>query len=81
MKVQIYMMDENADSTNVGHLSLRDGKIVPSTPKLARLASHHIFVGDKGDEEIDPRKEPEKYLRHLHQAWHSPYLTAMKAEH
>ena len=79
MKVEIHMMNKTDDS-HAGFLTLRDGKIVSDNPDLERLATFHIFVGAKGDEEIDPKKEPEKYLRLLHQAWRSPYLTAMEAE-
>jgi len=70
-------IDGKPVSVNHGHLALKDGKVVASTPKLTFMEGMKIRVETK---EIDSEKEPENFLRNLHLACHSPYLTAMKAE-
>src|SRR5206468_32290 len=78
LKVDIYELDGEANDVKVGEVRFDGEKITTSSDDklLTRMAGVPIEVNGK---EIDPDKEPERFVRNLWQHYFGPYLRAMKA--
>jgi hypothetical protein len=78
LKVDIYELDGRANDTKVGEIRFDGEKITASSTDilLTRMAQTPIEANGK---QIDPAKEPERFVRNLWQHYRSPYLRAMKA--
>ena len=80
LTVGIYAPDTQGRISKVGELSYNGRKITatpPDKPLLVGLMRTPIKVLEH-PRPIDPRREPELFMRSLWQRYRSPYLTAMK---
>ena len=74
--VIIYTLDDNRDDREMGRITLEDGRLSGDTPAAKRIILEPIHIGH---DTIDPKKEPERFLRSLYLAMSGPYCKAMRA--
>jgi hypothetical protein len=79
LTVGIYAANTQGQVGKVGEIHY-DGKRITAkpadTPMLVRMAKTPLkLLGEP--KPIDPKKEPERFIRSLHLRYRSPYLTAL----
>lgn len=79
--VHVYTVGEgDADWTEVGRILLRDGKVScdpPTQPSLKATIDEPIIIGSRF---IYAQKDPEEFMKTLHQQYRSPHFKASTAE-
>jgi hypothetical protein len=80
LSVAIHALNEQGEDTLRGRIHWDNRSIYPD-PSDSVLLQNIIAepVAWPGQKPIDPKKEPENWMRNLHQMYRSPYLRAMKA--
>lgn len=80
LTVGIYASNAQGQVGKVGELQY-DGKRITHKPAdkqmLARIARTPLKILGQ-PKPIDPKQEPERFMRNLWQRYRSPYLTALK---
>jgi hypothetical protein len=84
LTVGIYKSDEKGTSIRAGELHY-DGKTIttkPARPDLRQMLKNiatTLLMWPGLDEPIDPKKEPERFMKNLWMGYRSPYCQALKA--
>jgi hypothetical protein len=83
LSVAIYTLDLKGHNMKVGDL-LWDGKQITAKPltKDGKVMLNTVMtepIKRPGEELIDPKTEPENFMRNLWRMYRSPYLQALEA--
>jgi hypothetical protein len=79
LSVTFHVLDSAGDSVEAGRLRWDGNKITADHDSVLLKNIMAEPVQWPGQQPIDPKTEPERWMRNLWQMYRSPYLKALKA--